>query len=111
MEGLQYQLARSAGTNLHDANVRSIINNKLWVKRSVNSPSLCSNYNYETSRERFVVKKKKKKNMSWWNDPERKRNRRVARYKFYVTEGKLKRSLKKGFRWLKVKCIKISASF
>lgn len=122
MEVLQYQLGRSAGTNLHDANVRSIGNTKLWVGRSVNSPSLYSNYNYyETSRERSLVKNyetlrersvvKKKKSMSWWNDPERKRKRRVARYKFYGTEGKLKRSLKKGFQWLKVKCIKISASF
>ncbi|KAJ7973289.1 DUF3511 domain protein [Quillaja saponaria] len=45
--------------------------------------------------------------VSWWNDPELKRKRRVASYKFYAAEGKLKHSLKKGFRWLKIKCIRI----
>ncbi|KAK0582495.1 hypothetical protein LWI29_026198 [Acer saccharum] len=40
----------------------------------------------------------------WWNDPETKRRKRVAKYKFYSVEGKVKSSLKKGFRWMKKKC-------
>lgn len=102
MEGLQHQLGQSAGTNLHDTNARN--NKNLSVGRSFNSPSLHSNYNYYTSRERSVVKTK---STSWWNDPERKRKRRVANYKFYTAEGKFKHSVKKGLRWLKIKCIKI----
>ncbi|RDY07892.1 hypothetical protein CR513_07938, partial [Mucuna pruriens] len=50
----------------------------------------------------------KPKNTSWWNDPEKKRKRRVAKYKLYAAEGKLKHSLKKGLRWIKIKCIKIA---
>ncbi|KAL5565926.1 hypothetical protein UlMin_029090 [Ulmus minor] len=44
---------------------------------------------------------------SWWNDPEIRRKRRVAKYKFYGAEGKVKQSLKKGFRWLGKKCAMI----
>lgn len=109
MERFQYRLARSTGNNLPDINARSMNNNNsLEVGRSVNSPSLYSNYNYETSRERPVAKTK---TPSWWNDPERKRKRRVVNYKFYAAEGKFKRSVKKGFRWFKVKCMKIVTSF
>lgn len=43
----------------------------------------------------------------WWNDPEMKRRGRVAKYKFYGAEGKMKMSLKKGYRWIKKKCLEI----
>ncbi|KAG8369276.1 hypothetical protein BUALT_Bualt15G0134600 [Buddleja alternifolia] len=40
--------------------------------------------------------------MSWsFNDPELQRNKRVASYKAYTVEGKVKGSFKKSFRWLK----------
>ncbi|WOL10295.1 hypothetical protein Cni_G19050 [Canna indica] len=39
-----------------------------------------------------------------FGDPEMKRRRRVMKYKKYAVEGKLKASLRKGFRWIKVKC-------
>ncbi|XP_072959911.1 uncharacterized protein [Typha angustifolia] len=42
-----------------------------------------------------------------FSDPEMKRRRRVASYKVYSVEGKVKSSLKKGFRWIKVKCSEI----
>ncbi|KAE9593714.1 hypothetical protein Lalb_Chr18g0046031 [Lupinus albus] len=54
---------------------------------------------------------KKSKDSSWWNDPERKRKRRVTKYKFYAAEGRFKYSIKKGLRWIKIKCIKIVSSF
>lgn len=44
---------------------------------------------------------------SWWNDPEMKRKRRVAKYKLYAAEGKVKSSFKNGFRWLRHKCSKM----
>ncbi|CAJ2631746.1 unnamed protein product [Trifolium pratense] len=107
MEGIQFQLARSAGANVRNVSARSTNNKNLTVGRSVNSPSLQSNYNYETPREQTVVKTKKP---SWWNDPERKRKRRVASYKLYAAEAKFKHSMKKGLRWFKIKCIKIVTS-
>ncbi|MCL7038847.1 hypothetical protein MKW94_007500 [Papaver nudicaule] len=49
---------------------------------------------------------------SWsFNDPEMKRRRRVAQYKYYAVEGKLKSSLRKGFRWVKRKCSNIARAF
>ncbi|KAJ3676084.1 hypothetical protein LUZ60_003496 [Juncus effusus] len=46
------------------------------------------------------------KSASIWcfNDPEMKRKRRVASYKSYSVEGKVKNSIKKGYRWIKIKC-------
>uniref|UniRef100_A0A2P2Q888 DUF3511 domain-containing protein n=1 Tax=Rhizophora mucronata TaxID=61149 RepID=A0A2P2Q888_RHIMU len=42
---------------------------------------------------------------SWsFNDPELQRKRRVAGYKVYAVEGKVKGSFKKSFRWLKERC-------
>ncbi|KAK1375913.1 Type 1 diacylglycerol acyltransferase [Heracleum sosnowskyi] len=39
---------------------------------------------------------------SWsFNDPEMKRKKRVAGYKVYAVEGKMKGSLRKSFRWIK----------
>ncbi|KAL9356004.1 hypothetical protein Peur_049257 [Populus x canadensis] len=42
-----------------------------------------------------------RKSSSWWNSPETKRKKRVARYKLYAAEGRVKSSVKKGFRWVK----------
>ncbi|URD80690.1 hypothetical protein MUK42_02344 [Musa troglodytarum] len=39
-----------------------------------------------------------------FSDPEAKRRRRVASYKAYAVEGKVKASFRKGFRWIKFKC-------
>ncbi|KAF3340557.1 hypothetical protein FCM35_KLT09401 [Carex littledalei] len=41
---------------------------------------------------------------TWFSDPEMKRKRRVASYKAYSVEGKVKASLKKRFRWIRYKC-------
>ncbi|KAI4378069.1 hypothetical protein MLD38_015606 [Melastoma candidum] len=46
-----------------------------------------------------------------WTDPEMKRKRRVAKYKMYSAEGKIKESLKKGIRWIKRKCSRIVHGF
>ncbi|KAL6894400.1 hypothetical protein ACP4OV_008498 [Aristida adscensionis] len=43
--------------------------------------------------------------VSWWSgDPEAKRRRRVAGYKSYAVEARVKASLRKGFRWVKDRC-------
>ncbi|EEF49942.1 conserved hypothetical protein [Ricinus communis] len=51
------------------------------------------------------------KHSSWWNAPETKRKKRVAQYKFYAVEGKVKISIKKGFRWFKKTCSRIVHGF
>ncbi|CAA6669138.1 unnamed protein product [Spirodela intermedia] len=40
-------------------------------------------------------------------DPEMKRRRRVASYKAYAVEGKVKSSIRRGFRWIKHRCSEI----
>ncbi|WCJ43021.1 hypothetical protein M5689_023788 [Euphorbia peplus] len=47
----------------------------------------------------------------WWKSPETKRKKRIAKYKFYSVEGKVKSSLKKGARWIKKTCSKIARRF
>ncbi|RCV23663.1 hypothetical protein SEVIR_5G023733v4 [Setaria viridis] len=39
-----------------------------------------------------------------FGDPEMKRRRRVAGYKVYAVEGKVKASIRRGLRWFKRKC-------
>ncbi|KAK2644954.1 hypothetical protein Ddye_020149 [Dipteronia dyeriana] len=40
---------------------------------------------------------------SWVNDPEIKRQKRIVKYKSYAVEGKMKASIRNGFRWVKNK--------
>ncbi|XP_021904436.1 uncharacterized protein LOC110819513 [Carica papaya] len=42
-----------------------------------------------------------------FSDPEMKRKKRIAKYKVYTVEGKVKDSIKKGLRWIKNKCSQI----
>ncbi|MBA0703376.1 hypothetical protein Golax_015703 [Gossypium laxum] len=45
---------------------------------------------------------------SWnLNDPELRRKKRVASYRVYSVEGKVKGSLKKSFRWLKERYVRV----
>lgn len=45
---------------------------------------------------------------SWsFSDPELQRKKRVASYKVYTVEGKLKGSLRKSFRWFKETCDRV----
>ncbi|KAM0036430.1 hypothetical protein Hdeb2414_s0014g00426281 [Helianthus debilis subsp. tardiflorus] len=49
-------------------------------------------------------KKQKSTTKSWsFNDPEFQRKKRVASYKVYSVEGKVKGSFRKSFRWIKDK--------
>jgi len=45
------------------------------------------------------------------SDAEMKRKKRIARYKAYTVEGKVKSTLKNGFRWIKNKCCQIVHRF
>ncbi|KAL5572444.1 hypothetical protein UlMin_022041 [Ulmus minor] len=45
---------------------------------------------------------------SWrFSDPELQRKKRVASYKVYTVEGKVKGSLRKSFRWIKERCTRV----
>ncbi|KAF1867681.1 hypothetical protein Lal_00050114 [Lupinus albus] len=45
---------------------------------------------------------------SWsFGDPELQRKKRVASYKVYAVEGKLKGSLRKSFKWIKDRCNRV----
>ncbi|KAG0453603.1 hypothetical protein HPP92_024907 [Vanilla planifolia] len=57
------------------------------------------------SPPRRVVGSGRQAGSRWcFSDPEMKRRRRVAGYKIYGVEGKVKSSLRKGIRWIKGKC-------
>ncbi|KZV19480.1 hypothetical protein F511_31850 [Dorcoceras hygrometricum] len=47
----------------------------------------------------------------WYGGGELKRKKRIAKYKLYSVEGKIKNSLKKGFRWFKKTCSRIVHGF
>ncbi|TKY52479.1 ATP-dependent DNA helicase Q 1 [Spatholobus suberectus] len=42
-----------------------------------------------------------------FGDPETKRRKRIAKYKVYAVEGKVKASLRNGIRWIKHTCSRI----
>ncbi|KAK7396940.1 hypothetical protein VNO78_18103 [Psophocarpus tetragonolobus] len=46
-----------------------------------------------------------------FSDPEAKRKKRIAKYKVYGVEGKVKATLKKGLRWIKNKCSQIAHGY
>ncbi|CAK9322283.1 unnamed protein product [Citrullus colocynthis] len=46
-----------------------------------------------------------------FGDPEAKRRKRIAKYKVYTVEGRVKDSLRKGLRWIKDRCSRIVHGF
>ncbi|KAK7379187.1 hypothetical protein VNO80_04640 [Phaseolus coccineus] len=99
MDGLASHYAHSCSYSHDEVNGKSVKDNKMM-----------GSYSYEPPRERSGggnMAVSKSKSSWWWNEAERKRKRRVGKYKLYGTEAKIKHSFKKGFRWFKIKCIKI----
>ncbi|KAL2469102.1 hypothetical protein Fot_50678 [Forsythia ovata] len=47
----------------------------------------------------------------WYSDRELKRRKRIATYKYYSVEGKVKSSFRKSIRWIKNTCSKIAHGF
>ncbi|KAL3627992.1 hypothetical protein CASFOL_028096 [Castilleja foliolosa] len=43
----------------------------------------------------------------WYSEGEIQRRKRVAKYKYYLAEGKVKNRLSKGLRWIKHTCSRI----
>ncbi|KAK8584872.1 hypothetical protein V6N13_138817 [Hibiscus sabdariffa] len=74
----------------------------------------CYSANYgNNSVEPNQMKTKKSKSFgvssrTWsFNDPELQRKKRVAAYKVYAVEGKMKGSLRGSFRWIKNTCSQV----
>lgn len=62
------------------------------------------NYNNRDLKKGKSTSGSGSKSSSWaLADPELQRKKRVASYKMYSVEGKMKGSFRKSFRWLKVK--------
>ncbi|KAA0033960.1 DUF3511 domain protein [Cucumis melo var. makuwa] len=107
MEGLHHH-QNKGGRSLEVMDVRKLSENKMYLnqsqRRTVVDPSFVKRYVTKT----WEPSKMKK---SWWKKPEMKRRQRVAKYKLYAVEGKVKSSIKKGFRWIKTKCSRIISGF
>ncbi|KAJ4954538.1 hypothetical protein NE237_011321 [Protea cynaroides] len=72
--------------------------NQMYVSRSISpdAPPIPQRIDSRGSKSSSSSKK------AWsFNDPETKRRKRVAKYKVYAVEGKIKASFRRGFRWLK----------
>nr|XP_012569874.1 uncharacterized protein LOC105851866 [Cicer arietinum] len=89
--------------NQNVGHIRTIHEKEMCVARSRErtSPS------WKEQNNRCVVVSKPPSQSSWWNDKDMKRKRRVAKYKLYATEGRLKSSLWKGLSCFKITCKKI----
>ncbi|KAG0585296.1 hypothetical protein KC19_2G002000 [Ceratodon purpureus] len=55
-----------------------------------------ANYSADRSKSKAISR-----STSWFTDPETKRRKRVAKYKFVSMEGKAKQTVRNSFRWLK----------
>ncbi|MBA0563056.1 hypothetical protein Golob_008062 [Gossypium lobatum] len=76
--------------------------------------SVGSNQIYSTTRSRspdlppVPTRTSQGSSKPWgFTDPEMRRKKRIAKYKVYTVEGKMKASLSKGLRWIKNKCSQI----
>ncbi|KAJ4719362.1 DUF3511 domain protein [Melia azedarach] len=88
--GLYGATARSRSRSLHDDYINNNINSyREIVKRS------------RSSKKSSVLM------FPWLSDPETKRRKRVAKYKYYSYEGRVKSSIKDGYRWIRTKCSKL----
>lgn len=73
-----------------------------YAAASVNVPPLNNNNDFKLKKGKSTSGSTSK---SWsFNDPELQRKKRVASYKVYTVEGKVKGSFKKSFRWIKDRC-------
>ncbi|WOG86849.1 hypothetical protein DCAR_0206068 [Daucus carota subsp. sativus] len=51
-----------------------------------------------------MSKKQSNRSISWFDSPDRDRKRRIATYKMYAKQGKVKTTFNEGIRWIKRKC-------
>uniref|UniRef100_A0A7N2KYH1 Uncharacterized protein n=1 Tax=Quercus lobata TaxID=97700 RepID=A0A7N2KYH1_QUELO len=111
-DGRMQQIERYSGvgpTTSSGININSSSNN-MQDFRSYSASYATSAHPAETQNQNESKFKKGKStnaavSKSWsFNDPELQRKKRVASYKVYTVEGKVKGSFRKTFRWLKNTC-------
>jgi len=111
MEVIRHQQPRSsygaAGLYNPKGRVRNLHEKEIRVARSRDNTSTCYSNCEPPPRNRVGIVSKLSPQLSWWNDKDVKRKRRVATYKLYAAHGKLKSSLQKGFHRFKITCKKI----
>ncbi|KEH43095.1 hypothetical protein MtrunA17_Chr1g0192561 [Medicago truncatula] len=88
---------------------RTLHEKEIRVARSRDNTSTSCYSNYEPSppRNRVGIVSNPFPQSLWWNDKDSKRKRRVATYRLYAAQGKLKSSLQKGYHRFKIACKKI----
>lgn len=64
-----------------------------------------------TRPEKKPRSKVSSRSKSWFETRDMERRKRVMMYKLYAAEGKIKRSFKKGIKWVKHQCNKIAEEF
>lgn len=76
-----------------------------YAAASVTVPPLNNSNDFKLKKDKSTSGSTSK---SWsFNDPELQRKKRVASYKVYTVEGKVKGSFKKSFRWIKDRCCRM----
>ncbi|CAO2841526.1 uncharacterized protein LOC130814668 [Amaranthus tricolor] len=119
----EYYRSRSYGNGRMEMENYYIENGNGWEKptnlgasNGVNFQDLrCQSASYSGTVPNQQIPKELKKGKSanasssskagWcFSDPEMQRKKRVASYKAYSVEGKIKRSFSKSFRWIKDRC-------
>jgi len=113
MEVIRHRQPRSlygaAGLYNPNGRAQTLHEKEICVARSRDNPSTSRYSNYEPSppHNRVGIVSNPFPQLSWWNDKDLKRKRRVATYKLYAAQGKVKSSLQKGFHRFKIACKKI----
>ncbi|KAK1428143.1 hypothetical protein QVD17_16971 [Tagetes erecta] len=83
-------------TNFHDRRLEIVSgkSNQIYAATGVTSP------------EFFPARVSTSSAKPWggFSDPESKRKKRIAKYKVYTIEGRVKASFRNGIRWIKTKC-------
>ncbi|KAG7031408.1 hypothetical protein SDJN02_05448, partial [Cucurbita argyrosperma subsp. argyrosperma] len=108
-EGIHHHPHNSTDWSLEPMDENKLSDNNMYLnqpqKRVIISSSFVKRQIIKTSES------SKRSTRSWWKNPKIKRRRRVAKYRFYTVEGKVKSSIKKGIKWLKTKCSRIIFGF
>ncbi|KAL3632936.1 hypothetical protein CASFOL_025920 [Castilleja foliolosa] len=70
-----------------------------------------NNGNFKEVKEDNICRNSSSKSWNFNLDPELQRKKRVASYKAYSMEGKMKGSMKKSFKWVKETCYQVAHGF
>ncbi|KAF8025735.1 hypothetical protein BT93_F2541 [Corymbia citriodora subsp. variegata] len=106
MQMESYYGGRPAPTSMHDLRSFSANYAGSSSSSSSNPPTFMPSKEVNMKKSKSRVGSASSK--SWtFSDPELQRKKRVASYKAYTVEGKMKGSLKKSFRWIKDTCSQV----